>query len=361
MEMSELEREYREKYRPLYETLSGRVAELMTRLLEDADISIAQIEHRAKPLPSFLAKIERKSYKDPFSEMTDLAGIRVITYYNVDVDKVAQLIKQEFEVNPKHSSDKIQELNVDEFGYRSFHLVCTLKKPRIDLPEWKPIRKLSFEIQVRSVLQHAWAAISHKLDYKTASQAPQEVRRKLFRLSALLELADDEFASIRDRTETITKAYQENVNRGDLAIPLNLDSLREYLSERIDTNKWGQLAIEAGMRPLNEETIKIAQQVEENAARRLFETLQGLQIAHIAELDSLIKKHETEAKVILAKVAEASEKHGYRMYAVPFDALNVFLAVAEKDKFPRNYKWSVKWTDELQATLEELTGATPNK
>jgi putative GTP pyrophosphokinase len=54
------------------------------------------------------------------------------------------------------------------------------------------------EIQVRTALQHAWSAVHHKLEYKSSTEAPPELRRRLFRLSALFELADEQFSELRD-------------------------------------------------------------------------------------------------------------------------------------------------------------------
>src|SRR5262249_18923189 len=151
--------------------------------------------------------------------------------------------RREFDVDPNHSSDKLEDLEVDEFGYRSFHLVCTLSAARRSLAEWSKYRDLCVEIQVRSVLQHAWAAISHKIDYKTVSQAPTELRRGLFRLSALLELADDQFAALRDKSANLVQQYQSDVALGQLNVALNLDSLTQYLREAVNLDEWRQLGV----------------------------------------------------------------------------------------------------------------------
>ncbi|MCK4392178.1 hypothetical protein KAX17_04670, partial [Candidatus Bipolaricaulota bacterium] len=173
--------EYRERYYPVFRDFADRIHALIEELVKSEGIPVAQVEDRAKSPESLAGKLQRKPYRDPFSEIKDLAGVRVVTYYHDDVQHVADVIRREFDVDDEHSSNKLQELAVDEFGYRSFHLVCALQAPRDALPEWQQFAGLAVEIQVRSVLQHAWAAISHKLDYKVASQAPAELRRQLFR------------------------------------------------------------------------------------------------------------------------------------------------------------------------------------
>jgi hypothetical protein len=172
--------------------------------------------------------------------------VRIITYYEDDAELVASIIHHEFEVDTKHSVDKSTELEVDEFGYRSLHFVVHLGESRRRLAEWRTLAAFSAEIQVRSVLQHAWAAISHKLDNKRTSQAPPELRRRLFRLSALLELADEGFSELRDAGQEVAAHYRREVDRGELELPLNLDSLRQYLEEKAALPRWAQLATAAG-------------------------------------------------------------------------------------------------------------------
>lgn len=337
--------EYQRNY-PFYESFAARIGVLLPELLEDANLPLAHIEHRAKRVDRFLDKIDRKGFSDPFNEIKDIVGARIIVYYNDDVLKVADLIRAEFEVDPDHSHDKVEELGVDEFGYRSFHLVCSLRSPRRDLIEWKSFSDLAFEIQVRSVLQHAWAAISHRIDYTTTTQAPNEIRRKLFRLSALLELADDEFAAIRELTARLTQTYREEVDRGDLAIPINMDSLGQYLNEKVDLQYWKDLGIAAGLQLPggSDHTLNLG---------NLVSTLLTLGITQLKQFDELLLKHKNRAPEYLARLVAALEKHGTVMFAVPLDVLNAFIAIAEKERFPKTKTWGF-WHAGLQETMNDL-------
>jgi ppGpp synthetase/RelA/SpoT-type nucleotidyltranferase len=91
------------------------------------------------------------------------------------------------------------KLGPNEFGYRSVYVVIGLDGPRASMGEWKRFANLWAEIQIKSLLQHTWAMMNHMLVYKRQSQVPKELRRQLSRLSAILELADEEFAILRDR------------------------------------------------------------------------------------------------------------------------------------------------------------------
>lgn len=100
--------------------------------------------------------------------------------------------------------------------------------PRVGLREWRPSSDLVAEIQIRSILQHAWASISHGLDYKTGLDVPLQARRRLFRVAALLETGDELFDSFRDEVERIRAGYRQVLASDDWeVVPLDLDSLLE--------------------------------------------------------------------------------------------------------------------------------------
>src|SRR5262245_58615407 len=163
LDKAEAEKRYRDTVRPLCDVFGRRLAAITEDLCSTSGIAIAHIDTRAKSVDSFLGKADRKAYTEPLAEMKDLCGVRGVTYYQDDVARAVAILSEEFAVDGAHSLDKAEELDVDEFGYRSVHLVVALKEPRSTLAEWKPFVELTAEIQVRSVLQHAWAAISHKL------------------------------------------------------------------------------------------------------------------------------------------------------------------------------------------------------
>jgi ppGpp synthetase/RelA/SpoT-type nucleotidyltranferase len=189
---------YQEKL-TFYEGFAHKLRELVTELIHKQDIEVAHIEARTKSVESFVEKIGRegKDYSNPLNEITDLVGIRVITYYREDIDKIGKIIREEFDIDWENSVDPSQVLEPDTFGYLSIHYVVSLLETRSELPEWEGYRNLKAEIQVRTVLQHAWAEIEHTLLYKTPQEIPNDLRRQLFRLSALLELADEQFSAIQ--------------------------------------------------------------------------------------------------------------------------------------------------------------------
>lgn len=217
--------------RPTYEQFAARLRGLLVDALRSHGIDVVQIESRAKTVESFVEKLTRKRRDDddPIAGTTDLVGLRIITYYTEDVHLVGDLIAREFDVDHENSNDKIQSLASDQFGYRSTHYVVQLGASRRELVEWKQFKGIKAEIQVRTALQHAWAAVSHKVEYKSAA-LPEPVRRRLYRLSALFELADEQFSTLRDQSNATDTEYRAHVSRGSLDVSVDASSIEAYLS-----------------------------------------------------------------------------------------------------------------------------------
>lgn len=174
---------------------------LVTRLLDDAGINYLAVTGRTKSVQSFAAKAARRlpggrlAHPKPLSDITDQIGVRVITYVLSDVDAVAQLLSSQLEV--REDRDMGQETaEAGRFGYSSRHLLVALDE---DGEAGIPVGTQA-SVQIRTVLQHAWAEFEHDVRYKgsvSAEHGPDFDRR--FTLAAgLLELADQQFTTIRD-------------------------------------------------------------------------------------------------------------------------------------------------------------------
>lgn len=267
----------------LYEQFSAKIAELLTTLMKQSKIRYQTVECRAKSVSSFREKITRrgKDYGEPLKEMPDLSGVRAITYYPDDVKLIKSIIESEFELLSPDSGDKLDEMAPNEFGYRSVHFVVKLSKSRKNLAEWKKMNNLKCEIQVRTVLQHAWAAISHALQYKHEAEVPRGLRRRLFRLAGLLELADEEFANVRDEHQKLV--YDINNSRGEDVGKLSIDrlTLKKYIAEAPICEVIMAAAKDAGFNTYNE-------YIEEETLAYLALSCSQAEIHNIAELDSAL-------------------------------------------------------------------------
>lgn len=345
---------YRDTLYPLYEAFAARLRSVLEELVTEAPIPIAQIEHRAKSPESLLRKLQKKAYPHPLRDIKDLAGVRIITYYLDDVPRVAELVRKEFKLDRKHSSDKVEQLSVDEFGYRSLHQVVSLKRPRSELAEWKTFKTLAAEVQIRSVLQHAWASISHSLDYKVSSQAPAELRRKLFRLSALLELADDEFLSLRNQTSAVVGRYKKELGRGYLDIPLDLASLNEFLSQKVPAKRWYELGLSAGMKP-DKEWIDSWLYSE-----MLLQTLLFVGISNVHEVDAILPVLERTARERLREFVDvAKKKYHDEFVPVPAHIMSILLCIQKAKEMPDAIDRLNLFSDSFVSSVHDITGVDP--
>lgn len=203
--------------------LDKQVFELLQNTLSHQGIELNSIEHRVKTEASFAGKLERKGEKyHTLNDITDLVGLRIVTFYTDDVDKVAAIVSQLFNVDWGNSVDKRKLHELTSFGYNSLHYICTLKEGSIP-----------FEIQIRTALQHTWSAIEHDIGYKGAVKLPPQFRRQFSRLAGMLELADDEFSRLRTTMTEYRRQVQALVKSGNLGeISLSTDSFRSYLELR---------------------------------------------------------------------------------------------------------------------------------
>lgn len=220
-----------QKNHPAYCVFTSRLHDLIEELLKQGAIKTHFMESRAKTLESFSDKVNRpgKSYKNPVDEMPDLCGIRVIVYYTDDLLKVGALLKEEFNIIEEELSHQPSGYSADKFGYLSAHYVIGLAKNRAMLPEWRGFAKMHAEIQVRTVLQHAWAAVSHALQYKREGDVPFELRRRLFRLAGLFEIADEEFIAVRNEDAKRTNEAKQAIAAGNEEIRLDAPALIGFI------------------------------------------------------------------------------------------------------------------------------------
>lgn len=219
---------------PKYKHLAKNLENALSLLLLSNNIQHLSITSRIKDTKSFLEKADRKSYENPLAETEDICGIRVICYYNEDLLKIAEIINQEFQIHT--SEDKEELLDTDQFGYRSYHFVISIKQEWLQTPNYKGLGELKAEVQVRTVLMHGWAEIMHNLSYKKKDHIPQQFLRKLFRISAKLEEADEQFQDLKKESETYRNIVSVTLKKENETltneIDLNLDSLQAYLDSK---------------------------------------------------------------------------------------------------------------------------------
>ena len=211
--------EYRDQL-PVFNRLQATIPEQIRSIFAETGIVVASIESRIKAEQSLVGKLELKGAKyGSLKDITDIFGVRIITFYIDDVDKVASVVERLFEVDWENSVDKRKLHEIDSFGYMSLHYICRIP----DCP-------YRFEIQMRTILQHAWANMNHDTGYKSGVEVPKEYLRNMNRLAGMLELVDEQFSFIRASLNDYRRKVQSLVASGRLEeVTLDGDSFRSYL------------------------------------------------------------------------------------------------------------------------------------
>src|SRR2546427_1711240 len=224
--------------RELYAAFTQLLHATVENLIRAEKIEFLAVTSRTKSAGSFVEKISRKGYKSA-KEITDVCGVRVITFIETDALAVANLVRKSFTIHPEKSLDKSEELGDSQVGYRSIHLICELGRDRSVLPEYKRFKGLLFEIQVRTILQHAWAEIEHDRGYKFSGVLPPELRRRLNLLAGQLELTDREFTRLAKDVDLYSAELEKKSASGDFDIELSSESIKNFIqsiSSRISSS-----------------------------------------------------------------------------------------------------------------------------
>lgn len=213
-----------------YERLSAKIESVIKEILEAEDIKYSSISSRTKELDSFNTKASQEKYDDPINQIKDLSGIRITCYVESDVEKISKVIENEFKVDFDHYNNK----SGNKFGYRSVHYVAQLNDSRLKITEFKIFTDMEFEIQIRTILQHAWAEIEHDRGYKFQDVLPEysDIKNRFAVIAGLLKLADAEFDSIVNDIDKYAKEVGQSTKDGNLDIQIDSISLKEYLNNK---------------------------------------------------------------------------------------------------------------------------------
>ncbi|WP_280772302.1 GTP pyrophosphokinase [Salipaludibacillus daqingensis] len=268
----------------IYEAFAPKVSRLIRELAIQDGIDLYDTRYRVKKRGNLEKKIIRKNQKyNKLTDITDILGLRIITYFNDDVDRFIALIEREFTVDKINTVDK-RNIDPDRFGYSSVHYIVSLTEKTSKLPEYTPFSELKFEIQIRSILQHAWAEIEHDLGYKTKKEIPRAIRRDFSRVSSLLELADNEFSRIKKYLEKYSDDIESKVAEETYEIAIDKISLQEYLYQS------------AIIKEINDEMLEHTGGtvvIENNGViSKYINSLEFFNIVTIEELDTMLKDNK---------------------------------------------------------------------
>lgn len=211
-DFQELARLYAER-KPRYEEFVQKADLRLREIFRHPKVELYGIDHRIKSLESFLEKCMRKSVNNPFNDIIDLVGFRIIFLYSEHLEAIEQIIRDHFQVLARF--DKKQEYGYKVFAYDAVHYHLLFEGQ-------------AFELQLRTLIQHTWAVLDQRLFYKTQDRVPHQIRRKMNRLAALFELAEEEYRRMREECRDFIEEYSLAKSDTLAPLPLDLMSLEAY-------------------------------------------------------------------------------------------------------------------------------------
>ena len=211
---------------PTYESTLQNLQQRVRRALERHNLT-PTIKYRVKRFEPYFEKI-RKAANGDRPPISDFFGLRIICPFLEDLEVVARILHENCQVS--ECERKASQHSFREFGYDSVHL--QVKLPAHELENLLPGTQASCEIQLRTILQDAWAEVEHELVYKSDIDLPNEsIRRKLASLNATLTLSDLIFQEIRDFQQEVRQRGRKR---------------RESLHRTLDNASWADIGKASG-------------------------------------------------------------------------------------------------------------------
>lgn len=323
-----------------YEQFRKLIEEYLRNLLNEKEISFHSITSRTKNIDSLAKKIDLKNKYHHLDEITDLVGIRIITYYSDTIDQISELIENNFIIDRANSIDKRKSIDPDRFGYRSLHYVVQINTEEIKLKEKVADSKLKFEIQISSILQHTWAEIEHDLGYKSQEEIPYDIKRSFSRLAGLLELADEEFLRIKNEIFT----YKDQLMSSYLSANLDKESLNVFKLKSPEFNELINFFI----------NMLKAQKVSQGNFENIIRMFKHLNINTLLEVDNKLKQYQPLIVRYAYILYEDTTRNNLNVISgdIPLLCLCYFILVIEKgeyefEKFTANFISSTSFKERL--------------
>jgi ppGpp synthetase/RelA/SpoT-type nucleotidyltranferase len=216
--------------RPRFEQLGIYMAGVLKAEIRRQGIS-AEVTSRPKEVDSLLRKLLLKGERT-YDSLGDKLGVRAIVRHKDEVGLVLEISDKLFDLsNVENTADR---LKADKVGYLSVHAVIKLRTGDARASEYPP-EKFCAELQVRTLAQHLWAEISHDSFYKndqTLRPVPDKLKRRIYILAGVVELADEEFNRIDREMPSVPELsvlkalerhhYKLTTRRGDPEISLDV-------------------------------------------------------------------------------------------------------------------------------------------
>lgn len=284
--MKDRETELLERWRaerPMYAAWGDFVSETLTaavaREIHPAIVEMffrIPLKPRTKEAASLLAKAfhRSKEYRDPYSDIEDKVGVRIVVLFSEEIRVVERAITACDRWTAAKARDFEEERAAKpfEFDYQSLHYIVRAKAGvshgGVDVAADTPC-----EVQVRTILQHAYSELTHDTIYKPSVQAEPDVKRAAAKSMALIEATDDYFTQVRQKLELAQAPGQqiaaavESAYRPFTGLEPQLSPLNTLLVDHF--RKWAKEGFEAELTVFLKEKPFLAERIQERAAKEL--------------------------------------------------------------------------------------------
>lgn len=306
---------------PKYKELGGLVSSFLKSTITECEI-LPEISERTKELLSIVKKIKKKRREKgrenySYIDLNDKLGVRIICTFQEEMEPIDKYLEKYFDI--KNVERKKENLDVKTLDYISNHYDACIKPSVKQFSKHSHLQNIVFEIQVRTLNQHAWANTAHSLSYKQEADIPPSLMRKVYRLLSLYEIADDEFSAV------------------NVALIKHPDNRVYSLLKKLESKfyKYAQVDYD---RETSIFTIRI-----------LFGFLSAEEVMIVfKELESFIKANEK-------KIERIFEENKKRYFEIPFlTQPEIFLIWFCLEKF--SYSITDNWVDDFDSDeLEQIT------
>jgi putative GTP pyrophosphokinase len=198
MTSDELRAEYAQRHQIILEPLAARLVAHLQDNLQGIE-RIDRVGARAKGLDRFVAKAAKAledggaKYEHPFEQIQDLVGARIVVFYKQDVDVVAEMVERYYRRIER--KDLIPESEA-EFGYFGKHFILAVPQDVVDDGADRDKTPKFFELQVKTLFQHAWSEANHDLAYKPGEPLTPLQKRQVAFTAAQAWGADQIFGQL---------------------------------------------------------------------------------------------------------------------------------------------------------------------
>lgn len=306
---------------PKYKELGGLVSAFLKSTITECEI-LPEISSRGKELLSIVKKIKKKRREEgrenySYEDLNDKLGVRIICGFQEEMNTIDIYLHKYFDI--KKVERKKENLDIKTLDYISNHYDASIKPSVKQFSKHIHLKDLVFEIQVRTLNQHAWANTAHSLSYKQEADIPPSLMRKVYRLLSLYEIADDEFSAVN-------KALIEHPDNSVYSILKKLES-KFYKYAQIDYDRETSLY-----------TLRI-----------LFNYLSS------EEIQSVFRDIETFIKTNEGKIQRLFSENSERYFEIPLlTQPEIFFIWYCLEKFP--YSITDNWVDDFDSDeLEQIT------